>query len=62
MYITAAGALAGAAVTLIYIAAGSYWLQAALKWRWIPIAERVAGSWVAAISTLLIALAVRTGN
>ena len=62
MVITGAGAVAGATITLIYVAAGAGWLQTTLTWRWLPIALRVIGSWIVAISVLLIALAIRTGR
>jgi hypothetical protein len=56
MAFTTSGALFGANILFFLIAAGLLGLKEKLNWPWIPIAFRVTGSWIAAVSLLLAAL------
>ena len=56
MAFTTSGALFGANILFFLVTAGLLGLKEKLKWPWIPIAFRVAGSWIAAVSLLLAAL------
>ena len=59
MAFTTLGALVGANMLFFFVAAGLLELQGKLKWPWLHIALRVAGSWIAAVSLLLAALTFR---
>ncbi|MCP5371396.1 MAG: hypothetical protein H6907_06635 [Hyphomicrobiales bacterium] len=56
-WITLAGAFAGANLALFYLAAGTGWLRRRLPRPAAAVGLRVAGSWVAAIAVLVVALA-----
>ena len=57
MAFTTAGAVLGAHMLFFVLTAGLFMLKNKVKLSWIPIAFRVAGSWLSAISLLLAALA-----
>lgn len=59
MMFTALGGIIGSVVIIILVAGGIEATWQATKWSWLPIAIRVAGSWIAAISLLLGALLFR---
>jgi urease accessory protein len=59
MAFTICGTIVGVNVFLAYVGGGLVALQKKVSWPWLPIGLRVAGSWVAAISVLLAALAFR---
>lgn len=56
MAFTTFGSLVGANLLFFCIAGGLVGLQEKVNWQWIPIAIRVAGSWIAAVSLLMAAL------
>lgn len=56
---TIAGSLLSANAALYYVSAGVRLLNRRFSWPWLPIAFRVAGSWIAAIALLLCALTLR---
>lgn len=59
MLFTALGAILGSVLIVIVVAGAVQALSQAVRWPWLPIAVRVAGSWIAAISVLLGALLLR---
>lgn len=59
MLFTALGAILGSVLIVIVVAGAVEALWQAVRWPWLPIAVRVAGSWIAAISVLLGALLLR---
>lgn len=59
MMFTAIGSVVGSVLILIVLAGVIEMVWQARKWLWLPIAVRVAASWVTAISVLLGALLVR---
>ena len=56
---SALGAIVGSAVIVIVVAGLIEIVRQKTGWAWFPIAVRVAGSWLAAISVLLGALLFR---
>ncbi len=58
MTLAALGALVGANVLLFYVAAVAGYLTEKLAREWIAIGLRVAGSWIAAISFIVLALSL----
>lgn len=59
MMFTALGGIIGSVVIVIVVAGGIEATWQATKWPWLPIAVRVAASWVTAIAVLLGALTFR---
>lgn len=59
MLFSALGAILGSVLIVIVVAGAVEALWQAVRWPWLPIAVRVAGSWIAAISVLLGALLLR---
>lgn len=59
MMFTALGGIIGSVLIIIVVAGIIEAIWQAAKWPWLPIAVRVAGSWIAAISVLLGALLFR---
>lgn len=59
MMFTALGGIIGSVVIVIVVAGIIEGIWQAANWPWLPIAIRVAGSWIAAISVLLGALLFR---
>jgi hydrogenase/urease accessory protein HupE len=59
MMLTALGAVIGTVVIVILLAGILEMLWKAKRWSWLPIAVRVAASWVTAIAVLLGALLFR---
>lgn len=59
MMFTALGGIIGSVLIIIAVAGIIEAVWQAAKWTWLPIAVRVAGSWIAAISVLLGALLFR---
>ena len=60
MFATTAGSLAGSALVLIYIAGFTVWLERReTTMAWLHLVPRVAGSWCAAASFLMLALELR---
>lgn len=59
MMFTALGGIIGSVLIVIMAAGVIEAIWQAAKWAWLPIAVRVAGSWIAAISGLLGALLIR---
>lgn len=59
MMFTALGGIIGSVLIVIVVAGIIEAIWQAAKWTWLPIAVRVAGSWIAAISVLLGALLFR---
>jgi hypothetical protein len=62
MLMTAFGAMIGASLTVLMIAAiiETIWLKA--RWPWLPIAVRIAGAWATAVAVLLAALAFKAST
>jgi hydrogenase/urease accessory protein HupE len=59
MMLTTLGAIIGAVLVVILVAGGIEMVSQGTRWAWLPIAVRVAASWVTAISVLLGALLFR---
>jgi len=59
MMLTALGAVLGSVMFVILLAGGIEMVWQAKRWAWLPIAVRVAASWVTAIAVLLGALMFR---
>jgi hydrogenase/urease accessory protein HupE len=59
MMFTALGAILGAVLIVIVVAGATEAVWQVKKWPWLPIAVRIAGSWITAISVLLGALLFR---
>lgn len=59
MMFTALGGIIGSVLIIIVVAGIIEAIWQVAKWTWFPIAVRVAGSWIAAISVLLGALLFR---
>lgn len=59
MMFTALGGIIGSVLIIIVVAGIIEAIWQVAKWTWLPIAVRVAGSWIAAISVLLGALLFR---
>lgn len=57
--VTALGSVVGVSSVLFYIGGGLDWLRTRITRMWYPVAIRVAGSWITAISILLAALELR---
>lgn len=62
MMFTALGGIIGSVVIIIAVAGAIEAVWQATKWSWLPIANRVAGSWITAIAFLLGALLFRNGT
>ena len=56
--VTMAGSAAGAGLFVLYATAAIELLRARIRGAWLPIALRVAAAWVAAISLMMLALAL----
>jgi hydrogenase/urease accessory protein HupE len=59
MIFTALGGIIGSVLTVIAVAATVEVMWQATKWTWLPVAVRVAASWVTATAVLLSALMFR---
>ena len=59
MAVSGIGALFGANIILSYVGGGLIYLRGLVTWSWLPVALRVLGSWIAAVSLLLGALLLR---
>jgi hydrogenase/urease accessory protein HupE len=56
--ITAAGALVGTNLAMVYLYGALVWLQERAHHAWLPVALRVAAAWVAAVAVLMLALSL----
>lgn len=59
MMFTTLGAILGAVLVILMVAGLFEMVWQAARWAWLPVAVRVAASWVTAISLLLAALSFR---
>ena len=54
--VSSAGAVVGSMLIVLLVAGGLDAVSEKTRWHWLPIASRVAGSWVVAIATMVSAL------